>query len=508
MIKTSVFHGETEFGPTSATLFGKSDRPFERLVQTGLSPDVVRFVENIQPKRDSLYVLVSALSGVERWGSNVNPDAFTEVSLKHRPQEWSGDPALDRPLAQRWPYGFPTFYSGNPFAHHRNRDPTRGLGELVLALWNDHMKRVELAIRWDRERCERFDGMKTWECLAAGEHPDVSMGCRVPWDRCSVCTDMAAYRGALATFDPRIHKHPGEAVRNVHKRLRAETGTGIRGIALSRREYCECMRYRRGRILPDGRKVFVYNDFPVFFDISHVTVGADRVAKTMLFLPSCGRPRSRGAETQATSVKEAAMNKRVAPVAPVAPRDAIKAIEPGETPLPRDVIDELAKAPLPDSVATATSLGIVLKPAEFQRLVLVRNGDAALANSLSAAGSVIPPPVSAHACSLGRVLPQLLALLLPWVSRRSFHSPHLEGRVLLGARECVSCAEPLIDSPLLRDVAALYAGYRKAVSDFVLPSSVRQPDGAKTATSARVVLPRLSAEYVKIAFTSRNAFGG
>jgi hypothetical protein len=108
------------------------------------------------------------------------------------------------------------------------------------------------------------------------------MGTKVPYDTCSICLDWDTYRKAQATFRPGVDKHPGDAVLRWHKAKKQRDGVGIRGLSITRKDYCEHASRQMNRILPDGRKVFVYNDYPKFFDISFVFIGADRTAKTML----------------------------------------------------------------------------------------------------------------------------------------------------------------------------------------------------------------------------------
>lgn len=54
------------------------------------------------------------------------------------------------------------------------------------------------------------------------------------------------------------------------------------------KDYCEHARSMMNTILPDGRKVFVRNPKPRFFDISFVFIGADKTAKVMAKLASKG----------------------------------------------------------------------------------------------------------------------------------------------------------------------------------------------------------------------------
>ena len=108
------------------------------------------------------------------------------------------------------------------------------------------------------------------------------MGCRVPYDNCSICTDWPRYEAARATFNPDRHKSPGDAVLEIHKK------NPIRGVSITRTDYCDHLRKQLNRILTDGKKVYAINDYPRFFDISAVFIGADKTAKVMAKLASVG----------------------------------------------------------------------------------------------------------------------------------------------------------------------------------------------------------------------------
>ena len=184
MIKVSFFPAVDSFGQHVFPLFTKSDRVFEKVAAPGLRPDVLRYIEALRPANDSQYVLLNAMGAGEYFGSNINGDYFTEESLIHRPEGWTGDPIVDCALSANWPYGFPTFYNAKPFAHHRNKNPEQGFGAVELASWHPDMKRVELVVRFDRDKCLRFGGIGLWDKLKAGQFFDVSMGCKVPFDTC------------------------------------------------------------------------------------------------------------------------------------------------------------------------------------------------------------------------------------------------------------------------------------------------------------------------------------
>ncbi len=214
-----------------------------------LHPRIQDFVSKITPTQEGIYILVNALGAGEYWGSNINGDFFPEKALIHSPSNWDSLSFEEmKKSGKSWEYGFPTFMNAFPYKHHMNKDPSRAFGRVELAVWNPKMHRVELVLYLDRGLCKKFDAMDVIERVERGEFPDVSMGCKVPYDTCMICN--------------KVSKNP--------------------------RDYCDCARNNMNKILSDGRKVAVRNDFPRFFDISIVFIGADKTAKVMAKLAHVG----------------------------------------------------------------------------------------------------------------------------------------------------------------------------------------------------------------------------
>lgn len=221
-------------------------------MRSKLHPRVQDFVRAVRPTSSGIYILVNALGAGEYWGSNVNGDLFPEKALIHAPANWDNllvTPDQAREVGKSWPYGYPTFMGAYPYKHHNNKDPSRAFGRVELSTWNPTMHRVELVIYLDRALCMQFDALDVIERIERGEFPDVSMGCKVPYDVCTIC------------------ENPSK----------------------TRNDYCQHALTMMNKILPDGRKVAVRNDYPKFFDISvYVFVGADKTAKVMAKLAQKG----------------------------------------------------------------------------------------------------------------------------------------------------------------------------------------------------------------------------
>lgn len=526
MIKVSYLSSSTQAGPAGIPLFGPADGYFEKVAAPLLLPEVVKYIENLSPRQDAQYVLGNAMGASEYYGSNSNGDAFPEEALIHRPDDWSGNPLKDAIVSKTWAYGFPTFYNSHLFAHHKNKDASKALGDVELAAWNPHMKRVELVIRADKAKCLAHGGSMVWDKLKNGEFFDLSMGSRVPNDLCSICTDWPLYFEAIATFDSKKHKTPGEAANTFHKALKAKNGIGVRGLSITRKDYCDHALRAMNRILPDGRKVFVYNFYPNFFDISAVFIGADKIAKLMMkvadggkiwSLPGAELAEKLGYDEEALE-KEASIkvskNKKSEIVKGI-PDRFVKSVVPQmtakEKDLPADVLHLLAKRPLREALSTTTGLGILLRPREFQHMLLTQRGLGGMADSLARNRLIFPASNDSLAVPLSEDLfdPALASSLLPLMAERSGLGPMAEQRAIVlvvGDKEKEG-KDSSLSSNLLHKIGAAYNGYRQSVME-LLPSTQVMMDTVKSpgtlskiaSTSVDQLFTPLSFEYFKNAF--------
>lgn len=167
-----------------------------------------------KPDKDHFLIHCSAMGAFEKYGQNRNGDAFTRDVLKRT---------------------HPTFVkNAHFFRHHNNKDPKFKIGDVVYSAYNDDMDRVELLIHGHKKLAA-----EEYEMVKAGEELAVSMACKVPNDRCSICDNLA--------------KNP--------------------------LQYCSHFKETPNKYLPHHEKyAFVFNDNPRFFDISRVYRPADRIA--------------------------------------------------------------------------------------------------------------------------------------------------------------------------------------------------------------------------------------
>lgn len=226
-----------DWGPSVVPL---DPRTMRKLASASYVPTkIAEYADQLRSRDDGRYVLLNALGAGEFYGSNKNGDYFNEWSLlgdRIPPdvQEFLREKGL--PIPTEW--GYKTFERyAYPYKHHDNDDPMKSCGERVCcADYNHKMHRVELIVF--------IKGAKAPEVVRKidnGEPVAFSMGARLPFDVCSIC------------------KKP----------------------ARRKADYCDHLKNMLNYIYPDGRKVYAYNYFPRFFDISIVTVPADRSAYSL-----------------------------------------------------------------------------------------------------------------------------------------------------------------------------------------------------------------------------------
>lgn len=431
--------------------------PQQRVKTAGARPAVQAFLDALKPDPTYTYALVNAMGFSEYFGPNSNADWYGFNphlgfnGLMHAWPDIGRDVVADRMKGKDWPYGYPCFYNAAVYAHHKNTDPAKlGFGDVIFAFANMEMKRIELMMRVHNEEARKKGHLTILERVAGGSRSDVSMGARVPFDTCSICTDWDLYKKALKTFDPKRHRHEGIAVLEYHRKVHP-----IRGLAVTRDEYCSCMKTNKGKTLPSGDKVFVYNDYPRFFDISFVYIGADRTARVMWHLAqSLGRPVATdpmlGALERFLALgKVATMEKEV-------PGTVEQVLHDADTSPEFDLGALFPKTTPQQLLSSAASLGIVVTPGEFQALV-APGLDGLFDDRTSGvdAGMAVDP---------SKVLSGLLPALKHLCGERSSFAPYLEPRLPeLPIPKVAQQDRPVRHTDTHAKIAALYNGYRLSV---------------------------------------------
>ena len=512
IIKVCQFKARQEHGERLAEVFHPGAEGMEKAAAffsmnktaAPMLPEVQAYLEKLQPAANKIYVLVNALGAGEYWGSNINGDFFSEASLIHK-----------GPV-----YGYETFYRAYPYKHHQNKNPEKSFGKVELSCWNDAMKRVELVIEIDRNKADRFGATDVCDKLDNSQFPDISMGCKVPYDLCSKCLDWAKYRKAQSTFDPKRHRTVGVAVLESHRK------DPIRGLSVTRNDYCVHLKTMLNKILEDGTKIYAINDYPRFFDISFVFIGADKTAKVMAKLafdhtavPSwvvaeelgyeqpgvekafekvaasreeedalretfqahrppvtpadmatgLDRVRAKLREKRASQLKGAEIIKDVVPS-----QFGGKVLPANRPDIPTEVLDTLGRSGLSEALSTPTTMGMILKPREFQRITIIRMGRKPLADELDRDGLTFPPVEESDRSvplGSGHFSSILKRLLLPLMEERSLLEPIARRRIV----RISICGKPEEDdegdlkdaeeTPFLQKISAAYNGYLDRIDD-------------------------------------------
>lgn len=471
IVKHCTYAGIDALGQQRVSVIRPGTREHEKL-GFPLLPRVDNFVQTLRPHPQYIFVLINALGASEFYGANVNADLFPEEALAH-----SG-----------LTYGHRTFLRAGAYSHHVNKNPSRSFGKILLSEWHPTMKRVELIVAIDRERAAMFNGGRAVSRLDAGQVCDVSMGSRVPFDTCTICLDIDRYKEAKKTFDPRIHRRVADAVLQFHRKA------PIRGLAPTQRDYCECIRTKKGMTLPDGRYVGMINDYPDFFDISFVFVGADRTAKTMWnIFPAHAekqepqmhmRPEAKVAaddritEWETTPFIKAALcggntvektaetekeGEIVKNVASTFANRLLPALEQQEPDIPEDVLQELASYGRDCALSSSAGAGIILKPREFRRITMICCRPSPMTHAMN----ILSPGIQMPRISPDLIVPRLLSMLTKIMPHRSFHAPMLLRRMAMmgpGAEKFDNSGDDVLDK-----IGEVYQDYRQQVLDNVVP---------------------------------------
>ena len=292
---------------------------------------------------------------------------------------------------------------GHVYKHHVNKNPEKAFGRVVFSHYNNRMRRVELILELDNTRAKDII-----IGLQRGELPAVSMGTKVPYDVCSIC------------------KH--KAKRMV--------------------DYCDCLKYKMNKVLSDGRRVYAINIRPRFFDISIVTIPAEKTASFMEFFgDSIGRLIASVSHTEKTAdwgeefmkaaemTNMATIKKEVITKIEHIDEDPKALILKSKEDLGEEVIEKLSEYPLNEVLSTMLGLRIVPTKEEFQKIALSSIGLKDIAEKLESDGIVFEVEEANEAIPNDIILDnyneKVAELLSEKISSVSLTKPLILGRSLL-----------------------------------------------------------------------------
>lgn len=411
MNKNLIFSTQTEKGVFLYHLDPSNDvGNLEKTASAGeFHPEIANYITSCKEIPGQIQVLLTALGAGEFWGANVNGDFFPENSLKHEGSD----------------FGYKTFETmAHVYKHHINKDPNKSYGRVILSVWNERMKRVELIVTLEEAKAPDLV-----EKINNGEYPEVSMGAKVPYDVCSICSNKAK----------------------------------------TRKEYCEHLRYHMNKIPPGHSKVaYAVNTIPKFFDISFVLIGADRIAKVMKKIAGAAvgslevklasenlvgiretfeKQASMGLDKKAEIIKNIPSNLdgntvgRIRSLAAKGP----EVLHPFEKEIPSKVLTRMTdhisgREGLNRILSTLLYMGMVPKPQEFQNIALRSLGKTDLAEEYERLGLVFDTEGKvedhqAQACedivdiSPKNIDSTIISISAPFLEGRSYSRPLLLNRV-------------------------------------------------------------------------------
>lgn len=430
MDKLLIYSGYDQAGPHVFPIeLGQRNHHIK--LATEIHPAIAKYIADAKKIPGKSQLLIDAMGSGEWWGSNRNGDYFPEDQLSH--------PGRD--------YGYETFkHFAYPYRHHVNKDVAKAYGDrVILSAYHPSMHRVQLIVAVHDDRCQDLLSQ-----VDNGDYPDVSMGCRVPYDQCSVCGNRAKNRS----------------------------------------QYCDDLKYRMNKTLPDGRRVMAINWRPKFFDISFVLIGAEKASHVLMKVasqqPGYGVSSAALGEKYYTrrgwwkgaDFKEAAVQKRgtIDKEVPMEVTDVRKVIESApdvkslERPIPPAILKTLAGFPLSDIFSTLAFMGIDPKPEEFQKIVLIKAGHEKTAAQWERQGAVFTEnsaPIPSNASSYFTIDPEhvnekIAYMMRPYLADRSCFTHLLVPRLEKFAEDenqwYPGTSVPLAGTiPLAAGVAGLYA---------------------------------------------------
>ena len=136
--------------------------------------------------------------------------------------------------------------------------------------------------------------------------------------------------------------------------------------------------------------------------------------------------------------------------------------------LPKSVLDTMANKPLDAVLSTSGLSGVVLKPSEFQRIILIQMGKKDLADSMDEENKVFSPVDSSDTADVikhDRFLPSIFSLLRDFLPIRSMLSPFRSLPPSVRKITIVVANKPRapVSDDLMDKVSSAYNGYRNAL---------------------------------------------
>jgi hypothetical protein len=184
----------------------------KELEKSAACSEITDFLKTLSPIENRSYFHINMLGSSEIYGPTRNGDFFSSNTLRKYHKTFQTTPAKF-------------------FKHHQNKSHSPSFGMCIFATYNENMHRIELIVEADEPTSKEIN-----ELIAKGIYPKTSMACRLAYDSCSICGN----------------------------------------IAKTRVEYCKHLMFEMGKLYPDGRRVYAINEDNItWFDASWVVRPAD-----------------------------------------------------------------------------------------------------------------------------------------------------------------------------------------------------------------------------------------
>lgn len=295
-------------------------------------------VYNFSVDKDESYTVNGVIShncmgSGEIYGDNSRGDYFPREELIKHHKTFETNPA-------------------SAFQNHANKDPNIRLGEVIFSYFNKDTDRVEVLERIDWERVAKYgqEWLKNLLYFMRDGRVDqpinVSMGTKIEGDFCSVC---------------------GKFARNNAER-------------------CEHLPAKSGQWV-NGKKCYMINKRPNFFDMSFVRRGADRTAR--VFQKVASMEEYEGNPGVILYDHEYDKLEQMRKTEPIEKKKLKKtAIAPTFS---KDFLNAISEYELPEILGTLKVAGCYLKPEEYQYISLKKINQEKLAEDLWEKNSCFEP---------------------------------------------------------------------------------------------------------------------
>lgn len=405
-------------GPAASTLLCDGEEITKTASAVPMPEDMEAFWQSYPQKNLKNYVFarINILGAGEYWGSNLNGDYFPEKALKEYHK---------------------TFHRAMVYVNHDHDDPEKAIGKVIFSSYNDapYAKRVELIVAIDKSNPR---AQRTVEAIESGRGIKVSMGCKVPYDRCSVCNNIAA----------------------------------------TRKQYCSHLKHEMNRLYSDGKRSCAINDHPAFFDASDVVVEADPssgfIGKVAARIAEVMKKSEAEAKKESTIVKPEAAEEKAKETDPAeivveANGDKLeqagKAIADSDPAMPEDMLETLSQFPMEKVMATTAGMQMPLKPVEITFISIRQAGSSPEARKAYRKGAQLADeqPGEEPAFDLFRDYDDKIEkLLLPFLSSRTMFPSMAVGRLTDNQEE--SPKKPTIEIKNT-DAGAKLAAYKRDMAN-------------------------------------------